>query len=1114
MAIVHLIEIRAYDMDAGAEKILRFTDMPDRSATTLGGVLWRGRASVDPLAAAVMEISADFGPAAGRVSLASISLTLEPEDLAEIAPLVLDGRTVTIKRGQWRDAYSNYNLLHTGEIASAPYTTGSDGLTRMTIGLSALGGFLDVPLLSATYAGTGDIEGPSGLEGTPKPAVFGTARNIEMVQLDAAALIYQFHGYGPAASVDELFQRGVSMGSPAANYGTYAALKAATVEPGQYATCLAEGLVRLGGQVQEPLTADVEGDTAAGRRAAGIIERMTAIAGISASKLDSASFAAFDAVESATISWVQTSQIDVGAAATEILKSFFAYWTVSADSKMQLGRIRTGGPELTVPRMPTTLAKVSDEVKPLKELKLGYKPVWRVQRSGEVNEPVPGVVASMGKVDQLLTGNGRGSVIRDEWFNFYDATGASGWKHTSGWDYVTSFVRSDGHTVNALRYTGGSGDTLEYRSGKRHRSKLKPGGRTWNDRFNTRHKKQTEIVVYGEQRADEQGRAANGKAYIAIIFYDADGRFISEVHSWKDGEENTIDIGEKIGSEERRFVTPKNAVTGEVHIIVRNCTQGYWYFSGSEGTAFAPAIASSALNQRHAPKDPGATDGATLGINTYDVDGIVRKGDELVTADGQLEVGPGYNFNGGLQGWSANDATLGYTANSITLTTTGSDPRLYSPPMNLKGSEYTHVRVRMRRTTPDPQGTTFEWMQLHWETGGHGITSGFKNNTNHQLTEEFKTFVFDMRKPTAGGDDWISSTIKAIRFDPTVTVGDGLEIEAIQFCKIAAAAVPLVTSNLADEAGLTELSLDATAGEQVIGAKDLEDLDLYPFDKISLSLQVFSSGTKRGRLGIRYRNASGSILAESWSDYAVVGTTYQTVGMVGETIPANTARVQWLFEREASGTGQVACRRLNMNIGDIIHRMARVRSDVAVGADVTNYLDNRISNDAQTLENLGAGPLASLQQITKEYIEAHGVNQFSNKGEFTTSPVTSSTEKLQIVDFYNVVNIPGKEQSGARQKYYGYIRDYAGVGGNITLHIYRKASHLSPATTIAGAIAAGYTKVHEGPLYYGTSETFFSIDFQDPDSPPGSIQYCWYIVPTGTASWIIRYANLFWQPLS
>lgn len=368
-----------------------------------------------------------------------------------------------------------------------------------------------------------------------------------------------------------------------------------------------------------------------------------------------------------------------------------------------------------------------------------------------------------------------GSVFVDPWINTYDVTGAYGWKNTSSFDYVTGFVKRDGTVRNGFRRNPDATDSYEYRTGKVHRNSLLAGGRIWNERFDTHHKEQIAVTFYGEKHDDNQGRPANGKVTVAIIFYDIDGKFLKESRHL-----DTIDFDEKVGSVRRRFVAPEGASTGEVHAIFTSHTQGYWYILGSKGVAYAPADAGSALDHADGPTEPNATDGAVQGRNFKDGNGdpvhpVAASEAAGISRTKVFDFDPvdGSFLGFTLQG--AQSKTAGGRGFIMADTTT--DPQAISPTgLGLDGSYNQYVVIRCRRTVQGPGGAK-EYPKLYYKRTGDSNFVDSRSLGGSQTFDGNKWVyvVFDMEGHSGG---WSSATIDQIRFDPTHTnSGDTFEVD-------------------------------------------------------------------------------------------------------------------------------------------------------------------------------------------------------------------------------------------------------------------------------------------------------------------------------------------------
>lgn len=169
-------------------------------------------------------------------------------------------------------------------------------LDTVEIGLLPLASMLDQNVPAQVYAGSGGMEGPTDLEGVQKPQVFGRVFNMSPVLIEPLTYIYQAHA-GVLAQVTAVRFGGVPMVF-AADYPSYAALLAATVVTGEYATCLAQGLIKAGltqGGANDGFTLTADVATAEDRAVRLAKAAAQAAAGLYALTVNTASFDAVDA---------------------------------------------------------------------------------------------------------------------------------------------------------------------------------------------------------------------------------------------------------------------------------------------------------------------------------------------------------------------------------------------------------------------------------------------------------------------------------------------------------------------------------------------------------------------------------------------------------------------------------------------------------------------------------------------------------------------------------------------------------------------------------------------------------------------------------------------------
>ncbi|WP_019998775.1 hypothetical protein [Aureimonas ureilytica] len=140
---------------------------------------------------------------------------------------------------------------------------------------------LDKPLQPLTYAGTTtdatkvEAEGGEDLKGAPRVLLYGAPLNVPAVALNRFSQIY---GVGHQLSaVLQVRDKGAVVDAAGADYPTLAALRSATISEGRWASCLALGLIRFGGNVvrsgQVTVNA-VEGGGAAMRTAGQVVRRI------------------------------------------------------------------------------------------------------------------------------------------------------------------------------------------------------------------------------------------------------------------------------------------------------------------------------------------------------------------------------------------------------------------------------------------------------------------------------------------------------------------------------------------------------------------------------------------------------------------------------------------------------------------------------------------------------------------------------------------------------------------------------------------------------------------------------------------------------------------------
>jgi hypothetical protein len=196
----------------------------------------------------------------GQFTTGTGSLVISNADATyDFLPLsyAIDGRPITVKVGR-RDA-SYDECFPLARVTASGWNIDTDAIS---IDLEDFSYKLEVPMQPNVYGGTGGADGGADLTGKRKPMVFGSAMNISAVPVVPSLLIYQVND-GPVQSVDAVYDRGAAL-TAGSDYANYALLAAASITAGQYGTCKALGLFKLGVAANGTVTADVKGDNSDG----------------------------------------------------------------------------------------------------------------------------------------------------------------------------------------------------------------------------------------------------------------------------------------------------------------------------------------------------------------------------------------------------------------------------------------------------------------------------------------------------------------------------------------------------------------------------------------------------------------------------------------------------------------------------------------------------------------------------------------------------------------------------------------------------------------------------------------------------------------------------------
>lgn len=527
-----------------------------------------------------------------------------------------------------------------------------------------------------------------------------------------------------------------------------------------------------------------------------------------------------------------------------------------------------------------------------------------------------------------IIGDQPGLIVQNGYFN----KGTRFLEFTAGWERIV-WTNNQGLEVNAMRHRPND-DVDSWANAQSGIHEIGP--RLVFAYFNTRPGEIIPIHVFGDTQ-----NSANGQLRLGIAWYDEDGIFMDEIE-----DDDTITAAEVFGDYGRSFTTPQDARFGRVYVRLEQHSAGDWII-GSVVPYYGTSRDQSARDMVDGPKDPGATDGATLGVNVRDEDGLIIQGDEIRTADGLLTFARLWDFKWDEKGWETNNMGVTGVAQGILYEATNDNAHMISPGgLNLDGSLYDKVAVRIKRGAA-VHYDFFEQPLILYKTAAHDfVASQYRKGKAVRLGDQTaRTIVFDMSDLTVGGDDWVTSIIDQIRFDPSTNEGDVFEIDWIGIGRVSAPALDAVNHNLADELTFEDFGATDTSDVEVFGAVNIADVGLKVGQIVSASCEIIATGARRGQLQIIFEQSDNTDIATYTSQFSAANEPeYQDAPVEGYTIPSGCAKIRFRLLRESGPSGAVGARRLTLNRGSSYIDFYPIRTDVEQNATFGAPTGSKVGN--------------------------------------------------------------------------------------------------------------------------------------------------------------------------
>jgi len=417
-----LVEVEPFDPIADARVTLRLASAELREITGLGGVSWAPALAEAPKTAITL-FEGGFGdtvkPGGARLP---IVLPRARDHFAFVDRAFWPGAAVKIYVGRAGDAWP-WTLHFVGKVASFQTQDGTLGL-----GCEVDDSAFQADVLTAAYAGTGDEEGGADLKGKPKPLVLGHAKNVEPVLIDTANSVFQFSAYGAIEAVDALFERASDFGAATGDYADYDALVAASIPPGRWATCLAQGMVRLGAPAYGLITGDVRGHrvgSSTPRLTGAVIRALAGIAGVDSGRLATASLDAMDIAAPYPINIVVSEQSRWIDLARRLALPCNHQAGISLVGQFFVAGIAFGESTAGQPRFEVTDVSELSVSPPYARTMLGANRCWRVQTADEIAFEAPLVPRGLYKAGETYRlGNVVSLPDQSEWLYINETPGS------------------------------------------------------------------------------------------------------------------------------------------------------------------------------------------------------------------------------------------------------------------------------------------------------------------------------------------------------------------------------------------------------------------------------------------------------------------------------------------------------------------------------------------------------------------------------------------------------------------------------------------------------------------------------------------------------------------
>jgi hypothetical protein len=424
-----LIEATPYNPATSSFVTVRMTLMgADDRGTQLNGYQWMPCVNGTPIT--TRRFAADGVAQAFEGNGGEVGFVCAPQfGNQDWATLQWDGATFAMFVAPIGAPWAEYRQVLSG-TTSAIKREGA----QCSINLSGSEATLNRNLLTASYAGTGNAEGPSELKGTLKPFAAGDCLNIEPILIDPVRFIYQIHN-GAAQDVTAVYEQALTLGPASTTASTYNSLRDATLQPGEWIKAPAIGCFRLGAEPTGKITADVKGGKDGSTYPASIatiVPLLIKAAGVPAAKIKTSSFAAFSGV---AWSYYTKAQVQIGDVARDALQQAGGYLMADGLGNWQVGNYYATSTATALREdrsaLPLVRSIVQNEAAPpVYRVRVGYNRCWAVHSADEISpalsEAQDDIIAAKEAADAAKAAADAAQADADQALQQIDNIGADG----------------------------------------------------------------------------------------------------------------------------------------------------------------------------------------------------------------------------------------------------------------------------------------------------------------------------------------------------------------------------------------------------------------------------------------------------------------------------------------------------------------------------------------------------------------------------------------------------------------------------------------------------------------------------------------------------------------